>query len=90
MTDALNMKAVTDRYSSAEATVMAVEAGADLVLRPTDLREAYRTLLQAVQNGEIKESRIDQSVARILRMKYLMQNAGIGVPGTPEISVTEQ
>jgi hypothetical protein len=43
-----------------------------------------------VQNGEIKESRIDQSVARILRMKYLMQNAGIGVPGTPEISVTEQ
>uniref|UniRef100_I5ASR1 beta-N-acetylhexosaminidase n=1 Tax=Eubacterium cellulosolvens (strain ATCC 43171 / JCM 9499 / 6) TaxID=633697 RepID=I5ASR1_EUBC6 len=80
MTDALNMKAVTDHYTSAEAVVMAVKAGADMVQRPTDLSEAYQTLLKAVRNGEIEESRIDESVKRILRAKYAMQNAGISAP----------
>jgi beta-N-acetylhexosaminidase len=80
MTDALNMKAVTDHYTSAEAVVMAVKAGADMVQRPTDLSEAYQTLLKAVRNGEIEESRIDESVKRILRAKYAMQNVGISAP----------
>ena len=69
MTDALNMKAVTDKYGAGDAAVLAVEAGCDMLLLPADYPEARQALLDAVADGQIAEERIDASVARILRVK---------------------
>lgn len=69
ITDSLKMKAVTGRYSSAEAAVKAVQAGVDLLLCPEDLDAAVEALVQAVESGSISRERIDESVLRILNMK---------------------
>ena len=70
VTDAMNMGAIKDVYESDEATIMAVEAGADIVLMPKEFDKAYNGLLNAVNNGDVSESRIDDSVLRILKLKY--------------------
>lgn len=69
ITDALDMGAIIQEYSSAEAAVRALQAGADLLLMPENLEQAYSGIYEAVQNGELKEERIDQSVKRILKAK---------------------
>ena len=70
MTDALNDSAITGAYSSAEAAVAAVQAGADLLLSPEDYKEAYEGVLQAVSDGTITKERIRESMYRIYRVKY--------------------
>ena len=72
ITDALDMGAVTDYYSSAQAAVMAVAAGADMLLMPADFVAAYEGVLNAVQRGELTQERIDESVRRILKVKLEM------------------
>lgn len=72
ITDALNMHAITEQYSSAEAAVTALNAGVDVLLIPEDFAEAYEGVLDAVQQGEITEARIDESVEKILRAKLRM------------------
>lgn len=74
ITDAFNMGAITERYSPKQAITMAVQAGADMILMPTDVGRAHAALLEAVQNGEITEERIDESVLRILQIK---ENRGL-------------
>ena len=69
ITDAMNMGAITDRYDSAQAPVMAFQAGADMILMPEDFQSAYEGILQAVNSGTISEERLDQSVMRILETK---------------------
>ena len=69
-TDALNMGAIVNEYSSGEAAVKAVEAGDDILLMPDDFQAARSALLQAVENGETTEDRIDESVRRILTVKH--------------------
>lgn len=69
ITDALNMTAITDYYTPEEAAVMAIEAGADMLLMPEDFEKAYEAVLAAVQEGKITEERIDQSLERIYRVK---------------------
>lgn len=69
MTDAMNMKAITDNYSSADAAVKAIKAGIDLIVMPDNYKKAYQAVYQAVKSGQIKESRIDQSVRRIIYVK---------------------
>lgn len=70
ITDALNMSAITDSYSSEEAAVKAIEAGADMLLMPENFEEAYQGVLDAVQDGTISEDRINESLKRIYRVKY--------------------
>lgn len=74
ITDAMNMGAISNDYSSADAAVTAVQAGADIILMPADFQAAYRGVLSAVQSGEISEERIDESVTRILRVKLGKMN----------------
>jgi len=69
ITDALNMGAITDKYTSAQAAVMAVEAGDDLLLMPENFKEATDALISAVRNNEISESQIDESVRKIIKAK---------------------
>lgn len=77
ITDSLQMGAITAFYSSGEAAVMAIQAGVDMLLCPVSITKAYDAVYQAVQNGEIPESRIDDSVLRILQTKI---NRGIIEP----------
>ena len=70
MTDFLDDSAITDSYSSAEAAVAAIQAGADLLLSPEDYQEAYEGVLQAVADGTISQERIHDSIYRIYRVKY--------------------
>ena len=69
VTDALDMGAITERFSPGEAAVLAVLAGNDMLLEPGHLEEAYEAVLSAVRTGKISQERIDQSVLRILRAK---------------------
>ncbi len=69
LTDALNMGAVTDQYTSAQAAVKAILAGNDMILMPLDFKSAYAGILTAIQDGTISQERLDESLARILRVK---------------------
>lgn len=73
ITDAMNMGAITEKYNSDTAAVLAVEAGVDMILMPADYQKAYDAVLQAVKDGEISEERIDESVTRIVKVKLEMQ-----------------
>lgn len=69
ITDALDMTAITDYYTPEEAAVMALEAGADMLLMPEDFEKAYNAVLAAVQDGTLSEERINESLNRIYRVK---------------------
>ena len=69
ITDAMEMGAITQQYNSAEAAVGCLQAGVDIVLGPQNFIEAFDAVVKAVENGTISESRIDQSVRRVLRLK---------------------
>ena len=69
ITDAMNMQAITKYYSVAEATIMAVKAGNDIILMPPDEEIAINALVSAVQSGEIDIKRINESVTKILAAK---------------------
>lgn len=70
VTDAMNMGAITEYYTSDQAAVMALQAGADMILMPEDFEAAYNGVLEAVNNGTLTEERIDESLRRIYRVKY--------------------
>ena len=69
VTDSLAMGAVGEYYSAAEAAVLALEAGCDLLLMPADLDAALDALRAAVDEGRLSWGRIDDSLRRILRAK---------------------
>ncbi len=70
VTDALDMDAITLNYSSGDAAVACVQAGVDILLMPEDPKEAYEAILEAVETGEISVETIEQSVLKILELKY--------------------
>ncbi|MCY9341003.1 hypothetical protein MOF28_22085, partial [Bacillus haynesii] len=78
VTDALNMKAISDNFGQEEAVVMAIKAGVDIALMPAqvtsletekNLARVFKALLTAVKKGDIPMEQIDQSVERILQLK---------------------
>ncbi len=69
MTDALRMDAIREEYSLQEAAVLAINAGADILLVPGDGKAAFNAVKGAVERGEISMERIEESVARILALK---------------------
>jgi beta-N-acetylhexosaminidase len=69
ITDALSMESVRERGEPGMTAVAALRAGCDLLLMPADLPAAYDAVLSAVESGSIPESRLDESVRRILRLK---------------------
>jgi len=72
VTDAMNKKAITASYDSAEAAVTAINAGADIILMPKDFKAAYEGVLEAVRSGKITEERINTSLVRIVKAKMGM------------------
>ena len=69
VTDALMMNAIANRYGINESPVLAVEAGADILLMPSDPEGAINAVCEAVQSGQISEQRIRESVERIWHAK---------------------
>lgn len=69
VTDAMDMGGVLRNFTLEEAAVMAVKAGADVVLQPPSVAAVTGALVAAVERGEIAEPRIDGSVRRILEAK---------------------
>jgi len=69
ITDSMAMKAITKYYSSEEASVLAIEAGVDIILIPNNYRKAFDGVKEAVLSGRISEDRIDESLYRILKLK---------------------
>ncbi|MBP1655364.1 MAG: beta-N-acetylglucosaminidase [Bacteroidetes bacterium] len=70
VTDAMEMRGVMRGFSTALSAVMAVKAGADVILMPADEETAYAAVVRAARSGEIPEPRLDESVRRILAAKY--------------------
>jgi beta-N-acetylhexosaminidase len=70
VTDAMSMSGLTLYFTQEEASVRALEAGADLLLKPADPDAAFRGVREAVLKGRMKESRIDESVRRVLAAKF--------------------
>lgn len=77
ITDAMNMGAITNHYSSGEAAVLAMQAGVDMILMPNDLTDSVDGILEALENGELTQEQIDEKVLRILMTKI---DAGIIQP----------
>lgn len=72
ITDSMEMGAISSKYKSDEAAVMAIQAGADMILMPEDFKMAYDGVLEAVKSGEISEERLNESVVRIVEVKLAM------------------
>jgi beta-N-acetylhexosaminidase len=73
VTDALEMAGITDYYWNGLAAVRAIQAGADVLLLPTDATVAINEVERAVRRGQITEARIDESVRKVLNAKYRLQ-----------------
>ncbi len=69
ITDSFSMSAVKDNYTPEEAAKLAIKAGADIILMPSDFEASKNALISAVENGEISEERIDESLRRILSLR---------------------
>lgn len=72
ITDAMNMTAITANHAADEAAVLAVNAGADMILMPEDFGKAYNGVIDAVNNGTIEEYRINEAVVRIVKAKLAL------------------
>jgi beta-glucosidase-like glycosyl hydrolase len=69
ITDAMTMGGITNTFTAQEASLKAVEAGVDMVLLPPDPPGVIEALVRAVSSGAVQESRINESVTRILELK---------------------
>lgn len=70
ITDALNMKAITKYYSESQIYEMAINAGVDILLMPEHPEMAINMIKDSIEKGKIKESQINDSVKKILTLKY--------------------
>jgi beta-N-acetylhexosaminidase len=70
VTDAMSMSGLTIYFTQEEASVRALEAGADQLLKPADPDAAFRGVLAAVKSGRLTEQRIEQSARKILAAKF--------------------
>lgn len=68
-TDAMTMGGVSRKYGATEPLLLALNAGADILLMPRGVREAIETILAGVASGRVKQTRIDDAVRRILTTK---------------------
>ncbi len=87
-TDALRMGAIQSRYGGGESAVLALEAGADVILSPADVGEAIEAVTEAVISGRLSEARLDASVRRVLTLKAkagLYRGRLVDVSGLSEV-----
>ncbi|MCR5321740.1 MAG: glycoside hydrolase family 3 protein [Lachnospiraceae bacterium] len=103
ITDAMDMGAITTHFDEIDAAVLAINAGVDILLCNVDIykddetntlpavKKYMKKLLERVKAGEIKEEELDDSVARILKLKIkngIMENT-LSVSKTKQIKKAE-
>src|SRR6218665_1272518 len=66
ITDALNMGAVANKFKAGELDALAFKAGNDIMLFSQDVSTGKSLIKKAIDNGEISQSRVDESVKKIL------------------------
>ncbi len=69
-TDSLGMGAIVKNYKGTDGAVLAIKAGADIALLPPNVKETIDAIEAAAKSGEIPEKQIDDSVRRLLHVKY--------------------
>ncbi|TDQ27774.1 glycoside hydrolase family 3 N-terminal domain-containing protein [Tenacibaculum caenipelagi] len=72
ITDGLNMKGAANYSTSAEIDLAAILAGNDLLLIPQDVPGSITLIKKAIQEGKLTEERLNHSVKKILKAKYLV------------------
>lgn len=78
VTDGIEMGAISNQYDVVDACVLALEAGADILLVPSSYAKAFDGVVAAVESGRIPMERLDESVGRILSLKRdILKNRGI-------------
>lgn len=91
VTDALNMKAISDNFGQAEAVVLALKSGVDIALMPAqvnslemekNLASVYNAVLEAIKSGDLPMEQVNASVERILKLK---EKRGILTPDNAPI-----
>src|SRR5437764_1210562 len=70
VTDAMSMSGLTIYFTQEEASVRAIEAGADQLLKPANPDAAIRGVRDAVKNGRLTEKRIEDSARKLLAAKF--------------------
>jgi beta-N-acetylhexosaminidase len=70
ISDALNMKAVADKYGKTDVVVKAFEAGCDILLFPESVKDAIDAIARKVSSGEISKKEIDDRCLKLLKAKY--------------------
>ncbi|AOS61128.1 glycoside hydrolase family 3 protein [Actinoalloteichus hymeniacidonis] len=81
-TDSLQMEGVREQHDDARIPVLALQAGVDQLLMPQDLGVAVEAVIEAVHSGELTEERIEESVRRVLKLKW-----NRGIISTPLVDV---
>jgi len=82
ITDAMTMEGIGRGYNAEQSSVLAVQAGAEILLKPSDATRAINALVAAVDRGEISRSRIDSAARHMLELK-----ARSGVAFAPMVSL---
>jgi beta-N-acetylhexosaminidase len=82
ITDAMTMEGVGKGYSVEESSVLAVKAGADIILKPSDPTKAIDAVVAAVERGEISRAHVDSAARRVLELK-----ARVGVAFNPLVDL---
>ena len=93
VTDAMEMGGIKNKYWCGLAAVSAIEAGADIVLLPTDNTVAINEIERAVEMGNISPEQIDRSVEKILKAKSslgLHRNRTVSLERLGEIVASPQ
>ena len=82
ISDSMQMDAIATHFDETDAAVLAINAGVDLLIRPSDVyqddeintfpdvNKYMKKLAARVKAGDITEERLDESVGRILRLKF--------------------
>ncbi|MBS4214107.1 beta-N-acetylhexosaminidase [Neobacillus rhizophilus] len=91
ITDDMTMGAITEHFDIGKASVESVKAGSDIILVGHDYNNVVKiisSLKTAVQNGEISEQRLNESIERIIQLKgnYSINDTKVGNPNINEIN----
>lgn len=90
ITDDIGMQAIKGHFGIGEASCLALQAGADIVLvaeDPGDQTEAYEAVVKAAERGEIERDRLEASLRRISREKRYIQERFSSSPADGKKSI---
>jgi beta-N-acetylhexosaminidase len=91
ITDDMTMGAITEHFDIGKAAVESVKAGSDIILVGHDYNNVVKitsSLITAVENGEISEQRLNESIERIIQLKrkYSINDTKVENPNIIEIN----